>query len=171
MARTYSRRNDDDTIDEHGVLRNGQIGRARFRDAADRYFGNLAANSRVIAGDGTPEALSKPGFRHDASARRSDMAYDAKETAYQQYDQEMADAWKGDKEGYSETSEGMVCIVQNQTVPESYGAPGHIRRVNGQLICVPDSRSSAGDQKMTMDQIYEKYDQELRDSWKTPPRR
>jgi len=34
--------------------------------------------------------------------------------------------------------EGDACTVRNPEYPDDQGAPGHLRSVGGQLVCVPD---------------------------------
>ncbi len=173
MAKTFRRRDLDDDEDE--TLQDGKAVRLpmmmrdsrppHWQDAADKYFENRAANSRVTGITGMPKSLHQPGFRFsDANANKA-----ALDAAYRAEAEYLENAWKGaDKEGYAPTSEGMTCTVQGSAYPNDYGAPGHIRRgADGSLVCVPDRKSSAGDRAMTMDQIYEEYDAALRVAYKS----
>ena len=61
---------------------------------ADRYFEGRAADSRVIGADGMPESLHRPGFRL-GDANKANL--DARQRAYEDYEQSLQDAWKGDR--------------------------------------------------------------------------
>jgi hypothetical protein len=70
----------------------------------------------------------------------------SKQIAYDEYDDFVTQRWRGgDAEGYSETSIGQVCTVQGADYPLDYGAPGHIKRVGGKIVCVPDAPRSRDD--------------------------
>ena len=118
MAKTFRRRDLDDDEDE--TLQDGKAVRLpmmmrdsrppHWQDAADKYFENRAANSRVTGITGMPrKSLHQPGFRFsDANANKA-----ALDAAYRAEAEYLENAWKGaDKEGYAPTSEGMTCTVQ-----------------------------------------------------------
>jgi len=160
---------------------------------ADRIMGDRAARSSVVAGDGMAEGLHRPGFRvsqGDArKTKRTDRfgreegeweeededgstCRDSRQQAYADYQTSIQDAWKGNNNsitgaGESEVvspKEGDVCMVQGPEYPESFGSPGHIKKIGKKMVCVPD-RAASGDSATAM---YESYDSALRDSWRNP---
>jgi hypothetical protein len=125
-----------------------------------------AMNSRQHLHDGKG---GTPGRRNGFAFSSDAYAKDELAVAYSEYEDHLRQAYKGvaDVEGYAEGSEGGVCQVRGDAYPDFFGAPGHIRRVNGELVCVPDSKAASGeDHASTMDQIYSAYDQSLETAYK-----
>jgi hypothetical protein len=89
---------DDEFLKDHhrgrvSMMRDGQ---PRWVADADRYFGERAADSRVIGIDGMPESLHRPGYRF-GDANKANL--DERQRAYEDYQQSLQDAWKGDRKG------------------------------------------------------------------------
>ena len=120
-------------------------------DAARREVQHqIADRERVVDGAGDAGlALNRPGSR--MLADRS--AYDAVADAYDEMCRASSDAWKRGPGGhqdalahgteYAEGREGDPCTVCAGAA-EGYleGSPGHLARVDGKLVCVPDKRRS-----------------------------
>jgi hypothetical protein len=105
----------------------------------------------------------KPGFVMSDRVPRPLSIYD-------EYDQRKSTEWRnptGDAEGYGEIDIGTRCTVRDAEYPDEQGAPGHVRRVNGKIICVPD-RPDAGRDRRTIEDAYRQYDAELRNRWRNP---
>jgi hypothetical protein len=137
---------DSDIFDEHGLLRPGKTYRAS-----------------MTLMDGMPPrilARHRPGFVDAATndARR--------ERAYDTYETDLTNAWR--KDAYEEWGEeGDQCTVRDGGVEE--GGPGHLRRINGRLVCVPDRRGSdTRDHATTMAELYDAYDRTLSLAWRQP---
>jgi hypothetical protein len=84
-----------DALDATGTLRDGCSVRvpARFRDGMTPLQREIATKrARLTDGNGNCDefAFSRPGYRimHDAAARN------AREAAYQQYEDELVNSWK-----------------------------------------------------------------------------
>jgi hypothetical protein len=147
---------DDSPFDRNGVLKDGHTATVSMM---------MRDSQRVI-----DASLHRPGFRlGDADMR------DAKQKARDAYERDLVNAWR---DGGSEGAEGSICTVQNDTYPERFGSPGHIK--NG--ICTPDDelQSDARRKAMTTDEIardhqrnmsniYQAYDTSLCDAWRRKP--
>ena len=176
MAQTYRRdANDDNDFDERGVLKDGRrlrvplmmmdglddVERAIVLDAAARRFGLSNGND-----------LRKPGYRYTTDSR----ALEAKERAYRERDEADAEAWRGNPPAgagsgeFRGAQEGDICTVRGLDFLEDLGGPGHLQMRNGHLVCVPDKPQSARkhDHAMTMDEVYQAYDLEISQRWRTP---
>jgi hypothetical protein len=144
---------DDDIFDERGLLRDGKTYRVgtRFMDSAP---------PRVVARQRPGFAT---GFIEAASAARRQRAYDS-------YLTDLTNAWRGDAdERWGE--EGDQCTVREGGVDE--GSPGHLGRINGRLVCVPDRDDDhrsldqrMSDHKQLMDDEYARFDERLRNQWR-----
>ena len=143
--------NEDDPFDERGILKDGRTVRVSMMDAE-------AVRQRLNLHDGKG---GKPGHRpgfiiSDASTR------DAREQAYADYEAYLTAAYKMDAgEG---THEGDICTVKNAEYPNDFGSPGHLRKRNGKLVCVPDEPRTRD--AVTADEAYAQYDKELSEQWK-----
>jgi hypothetical protein len=160
MARRYD--DDDDVFDERGVLRDGRSVRTpmAMRDSMRVAIARNAAS--LDDGRMFDASLRRPGFRHADS-----RTLDATERAYSDYENAQANAWRGaDAEG---GVEGALCTVKNAEYPEAFGSRGHLVRVGNKLVCTPDRRDDARrDSKQTMTDLYEQYNAEMADAWRTP---
>jgi hypothetical protein len=126
---------DTDIWDERGLLRDHKIYRASMA-LMDHDTVHDRGPMRVQSLDAARDRnLNRPGFRvlDDAAGTA------AKNRAYIEYEKSLCDAWRGDSEGFAENAEGMTCTVQSERYPLDYGSRGHVKRVDGQLICVPDN--------------------------------
>lgn len=90
--------------------------------------------------------------------------YQDKQRAYDEYDAEMAEAYKN-----SPTGAGSREFV-GQREGDINGAPGHLRRdKTGQLVCRPDRRQDAAanalDARGIKDAAYQEYDQWVTNAW------
>jgi hypothetical protein len=113
-------------------------------------------------------------------ARDANDANAARDKAYRLYDEQLTNAWRT---GGVEGREGAVCTVRNGEYPEHFGSPGRI--VDG--ICTPLELIDEGELRdmlplrdgLTLDQLqlahkermaraYQAYDEELRNTWRTP---
>jgi hypothetical protein len=132
-----------------------------------------AARSPVVDAAGGTAGLHRPGPRY---ARDQD-ARAAVEQARAQWIDQMTTAWQrlptADVRG---AQEGDQCTVREGGHDE--GAPGHLRRINGELVCVPDRRhQDAAPRGPTYDAAegerikaaaYAAMVDELTNAWRTP---
>ena len=153
MARRHT--DDDDPFDENGILKDGARVRVSLMDAMT--VRDHQRRPLVTDAQGGTSGLHRPGYRIAPNITRDHNHYD-------QRDAEDAVAWRRDAVG--EGVEGSVCTVQNAAYPDDFGSPGHIRMLNGKLVCVLDQPVKKD--AMTMDQIYEAADAALREQWRTP---
>jgi hypothetical protein len=115
-----------------------------------------AGRSRVLDG-----AMHRPGFRVTNDA----AMLDAKRQAYTDYENWLGNAWcdtANPPTGFGERGsigarEGDECTLD--------GAPGHLHRDGGRLVCVPDrrSRDAMTDARAA---AYADYENWLRDAWR-----
>lgn len=132
------------------------------------------ASSLVVDAKGGTSMGSRPGFRtiiEDGSGSALDAAaavhrrrvLDDVSRARAEYHDYITNAWRGedafgDDEDYGPQALGQVCSVAAEEYPAQYGAPGHVRRVGGRYLCVPDqSRDSATDSRERAYQLYDKH--------------
>jgi hypothetical protein len=94
---------------------------------------------------------NSPGFR----LFDNDLGCTAKDIALREHERYLNDAWEGSAEiptGAGEqpmrgSEEGDVCTCRgDDEYPQ--GAPGHLRKVNGALRCVPDDEDGADDDEL-----------------------
>jgi hypothetical protein len=125
---------------------------------------------QLLVTDGTndPVNLHKPGYRYltDTTARSAgDVAL---KQAYEAYDQEQSRRWQhGDatREFVGE-QEGAVCMVSNPEYPLDQGSAGHLRTINGRLICVPDKPRNDAQTIDAREDAYAAYDAAARNAWR-----
>jgi hypothetical protein len=173
------------------VLKDGRSVRVRFRDAqAARGQAPAAHDGREPLTDQQRRDLQgcRPGFRTLDSAQlreRQQIARDAREIA----EREMCEAWRNpplglgrlrDGNGFGSggfvgAREGDQCTVRGQEYPDSFGAPGHLERRNGRLVCVPDdgdddaaSDSAFADNQLSdaTERAYAAYAAEISQRWR-----
>lgn len=173
----------DEDFDEDGKLRkmpkvlaDGET--MRFSMAMSMK--DSAGRSRVTDGNGNDGiALCRPGFRvvNDASAR------DAKAEAYRQYDADLRRAYLDADNTSSPTGAGSHGPIGAREGEECTldGAPGHLHRIGGRLICVADPRSTsarpvqrndahdAKDWARIREEMYSRYDLEASLAWQNLP--
>jgi hypothetical protein len=169
---------DDGPFDAFGILRDGRSVRVSLmmRDAAMADSMQRDAARRFGLGDAL--ALHKPGQRLQVDeAARAHV-----EEVYQDEKRKLQDAWRkpvADAAGeFRGAQENDVCTVREGGVGE--GGPGHLRMVNGRLVCVPDQRrqdSASVPRTMTADAAQKIRDeawlasvQELENAWRGPAR-
>jgi hypothetical protein len=181
---------DDDAFDENGRLRDGHTARVpvQLRD------GIPAPPVRRRALDAAEHAAlnsCRHGFRYantadDSMAERRAWARDA----YTTHEYELANAWRNPPLGLgrlrddygnggrfgSVGREGDTCTVRDGGVNE--GAAGHLRRVGGRLVCVPDDEdddpafddSAFNDAQMDAEQyrelVYQEYARSISRAWR-----
>jgi hypothetical protein len=151
------------------VLADGEVLRVRFFDGRPP-----PDHLRVTDAHGGSAGLHRPGYRlaHGggaADALQRDGAAADRAKAYALYDAEVRQAWRGDDaEAYAEGSEGSSCTVRNERFPLKFGSEGTIRRVDGELICVPNNPQARTDHATVMDELYQEYDDELENAWRSP---
>jgi hypothetical protein len=121
------------------------------QDAARRSGTGASA---VLVNDGSDDAwaLHRPGPRYlaDATARNAANAELAK--AYAEYDADQSQRWRGAQAQGAEfvgAREGLQCTVQGPEYPHDYGSPGHLRRLDGRLICACPTIPSRVDRRGT----------------------
>ena len=100
MARTIRNRSDDEDAD---ILKDGQVGRVRFRDAQ-----SVRTHAQLHDGRGGVPGR-RPGYAFDANP----YVKDELAIAYAERDEYLRDGWKGtkDAEGFREGSEGDSCTI------------------------------------------------------------
>jgi hypothetical protein len=111
---------------------------------------------RVTDGAGKTVGLHRPGFRLSATdARSTDL------DVYAEYEKFLVDSWKtpsitgAGERGQVGAREGDLCTID--------GRPGHLKKVNGELSCVPDAQQ---DHQQRMAQLYDARDLELSQEWR-----
>jgi hypothetical protein len=153
-------------FDEDGVLRDG----ARVRvpvflmDGADAWRQDM--HQHFAAQDAAQPtfdvAAHRPGFRDSRSVEQ----LDALEKIYQQHDAEESERWRNPPSVHDagvalRVSPGARATSVLRAGGRGEGSPGHLRFVNGKLLCVPDNPRQ--DSKPTRDAVqreYELYDLE-----------
>ena len=152
--------------------------RVRFRDAeAARDQAHAAHDGRQPLTDQQRRDLQgcRPGFRtldSDSYRERKALARDA----YAEVEHRLTNAWRdGPVNGFGSSGlrgqvEGDLCTID--------GAPGHLRRVGGRLVCVADDEdedtafddSAFNDAQMEAEQqrelAYRDYARELTRAWR-----
>jgi hypothetical protein len=148
--------------------RSFRVGLADSLDPLQRAVARHAQRStRIVDGNGDSGlALNKPGYRlGDQKPRRTDF--------YDEYDAIISREYltgagsKGPK-----SREGDPCTCRNEQFPESFGAPGHLQGIDGQLVCVPDRMS--GSEPADLDdafldereKAYQEHDFYLQNAWR-----
>ncbi len=167
------KRGDDNDDDAHRILADGERMRVPMF-AMDSVQRSVAQHFHD--GHGNRDLVGhRPGFVMDAHDAR-----DAVKEAYRLRDEADANAWRT---GGVEGREGAVCTVRNGEYPEHFGSPGRI--VDG--VCTPLELIDEGELRdmlplrdgLTLDQLqlahkertaraYQAYDEELRNTWRTP---
>jgi hypothetical protein len=173
------------------ILKDGRSVRVRFRDAqAARGQAHAAHDGRQPLTDQQRRDLQgcRPGFRtldSDTYRERKAWARDAREIA----EHEMCEAWKHPplglgrlrddngfgSRGFVGAREGDQCTVRGQEYPDSFGAPGHLERRNGRLVCVPDdaddgdaAESAFADNQLSdaTERAYRDYAKRIANAWR-----
>ena len=139
--------------DQHGSVVQARVP-MMLRDSADANRREVQAAIKadrqrdVVDAAGGTAGLHRPGprFASDASAR------DAAEQAYTQMVADSSDAWRRGPGGHQDASAlgteyvggqpGSPCTVRAGSA-EGYleGSPGHLARIGGELMCVPDQQT------------------------------
>ena len=151
------------------------------RDAKSAH----APNFSVTDAFGGTNGLNRPGFRHvinDAAGRDARQQAEHRQQIYDQYDYEIQRAYLDADNTNSATGqgshtpiggqEGDVCTVRGQQFKESFGSPGHLRRINGLLVCVPDAKPKSKDAQGIRDhasimrEVYDEYSRTIQDAWR-----
>jgi hypothetical protein len=147
-------------VREHG-LEDGDTLRVSMtmRDSlspVQRAIAEDADRRRARLHDGTGNSQfvgNKPGFVFAA-----DADYGATERARQDMIKDHEQAWSRDdrftfepveketgfgSKWFAGAREGDPCTVQGAEYQSEFGSPGHLKRINGRLVCVPDRRARA----------------------------
>jgi hypothetical protein len=121
MTLQQQRHDDDDDFD-NGILRDGRTFRVPMR-MADTAIRN------------------RPGFVTNATNDERQRAYDAMcadlETRYR--DRSPSGFGSGKLHG---AQEGDICTCRGPEYPNEVGSPGHLKRIDDRLVCVPDMLNS-----------------------------
>jgi hypothetical protein len=166
----YHTTNDDDfeIINGKKILRDGRVYRRSMylMDGGSRTDDRGPMRITDAAGNGGL-ALNRPGYR---CLLEDDAGIHAKAEAQRQYLKDLQNAWRGDA-GNEGMVEGAACIVRNAEYPNDQGMPGHVRRIGGRLICVPDAPKASGNDAMPVSDIetaYRLYSEEISQAWRIP---
>jgi hypothetical protein len=151
MTKTKSRTrrryaDEDDAFDERGVLRDGHSTRLplMMRDSLqDDIARSTAGRSRLEDSAGRRPG-NRPGFVFDSSGSNAETR-----KAYAEHDAWLRDAHlnqppTGDSLSFVGQRAGDVCTVRSgggKYGPE--GAPGHLKNIDGELVCVADQQQDA----------------------------
>ncbi len=163
---TKYRRNGHDVDEDEalvdGVLKDGYAIHTPIF-AMDSVQRAISRNGLHDGHGGTP--FHRPGYIVDASDTDAD---ERRRQMYATYDAEKAAEYLGG--GGEGSVENAVCTVRNPQYPRAQGAPGHIRRVDGKLICVPDElqRDALPARDGNMADVYAAYDARIREMWRSP---
>jgi hypothetical protein len=135
----------------------------------------------VTDASGGTSGLNRPGFRRLADNSASDAVV---EQAYSERDAWLRDAWRGSDADNTNSAtgqgshtpiggqEGDVCTVRGQQFKESFGSPGHLRKIDGLLVCVPDAKPRSKDAQGIRDhasimrEVYDEYSRTIQDAWR-----
>jgi hypothetical protein len=170
---------DDSPFDERGRLKDGRTYRVRMH-AKDSVQAAIMADRRSHVTDATGDSglgLHRPGARFATDA----SLYDAAMEAYAQATCAAEEAWRKGP-GWQDASalgtgysgrEGDPCTVR-AGASEGYleGSPGHLARVDGKLVCVPDKPSRRADSMSIADaeaikqRAWEDANREAAEAWK-----
>jgi hypothetical protein len=185
---------DEDEAFVNGVLKDGitLTVPTRLRDSQRDASDSDSVKRRVVRvrdGFGNP-AGRRPGFVTSiASDQVASRTKRMRDQAYADYDSRITTQWRGgdDDDGdgdFMGAAEGDACTVRCEEFPLAQGAPGHLRRYGGKLVCVPDSttdsrrqdRRHAQDAKTVNDaarahrqrmaDVYREYDKERANAWR-----
>jgi hypothetical protein len=155
MVRTFQHADEDDT-DLRKILKDGErwhVPMFMMDSAQHDVFRQFA---RVSDGSGDSGiGLHRPGFRiADVSSGAE------RRRIYDGYDDAVQSEWKNPLTGFGSGEfigqrPGDICTID--------GWPGHLKKINGELRCVPDRERDAAP---TMDAFYAEYDRSVSEQWK-----
>jgi hypothetical protein len=166
----------DDDFDERGILKDGHRLRVPLM-MADSWQQDMVRRL-PLATDASSDGgidLNRPGFRVSAA---DGAARDAKERAYALYDEEIANAWRGESDDYwldqiTGESEfrgheiGSSCTVKSGGgklgAEESRGT---IQMVEGRKVCVADGKRTDAMIRDSREAAYRAYDADLQNAWR-----
>jgi len=159
--RTYQRHDidDEDAYDENGILKDGHalVVPLRMMDAMQKDIHEHFSGAKITDG-----AFHKPGFRVSATVTRDRSIYDS-------YDAEVASAYKNVGAVESEVRgqrEGDSCTVKSgQGLYGPEGSPGHLQMVEGELVCVADSKLSDA-MRDEREATYQAYQNRIQNAWR-----
>jgi hypothetical protein len=149
MTKRYD---DDDDIFEttasgKRILRDGARVRVSLTDAQ---------TARLHDGRGG-EPGHRPGF-----AISDAVVHDERQRAYEEYDQQLGDAWRKDAAPFGayplSAGEGSECTIN--------GAPGTLVREGNCLVCKPSNRQDAAHTVDARDLAYAEYDKSTSEAWR-----
>jgi hypothetical protein len=168
-------------------------------DAAHDAMRDAAMRGAPFLHDGhgnTDVVGHRPGY-----LVRADIANDQRRRAHDAYRHDLENAWRNpfsrpapenrhDAEARPPTGfgshgsrgqqEGDLCTCRGPEFVESFGAPGHLRMVEGRLVCVPDENRRSKQQQQRPDpasdaqrradkaEMYAAYDAAKREEWRNP---
>jgi len=165
VAKTDQRQDDDaNPFDERGVLKDHRSYRVPMyaMDALSRDVAQPFAGVTDATGD-DGLSLHRPGFRISKTITRDRSIYDA-------YDSAAEVAYKNVGGVESEVHgqrEGDTCTVKSgQGLYGSEGSPGHLRMVEGELVCVADSKLSDA-LRDEREAAHQEYQDRIQNAWRT----
>jgi hypothetical protein len=158
MTKQPQRLDDDDAFDERGVLRDGKRWTVpmSFMDSMQRsvaqHFAKVTMQDhRLDLHDGHGGLV---GFRPGWAVPTDNQLFDSnKRELYRQYDEAAEQAYKDPptgqgSHGFAGAQVGDICTVRNAEYPSDQGSPGHLKMVNGALVCTPDQPRSTSARPM-----------------------
>jgi len=145
MPRNLEDYSDDDPIGPDGLLRDGHRLRVRMTARDGATVRGQVASRHVHDGRHSEFGLNKPGPRYNDAIDTSKIA-----RAYEAMVRDGEERWRagpGSQDAsalgteYAEGREGDPCTVRAGAAEGHLeGSPGHLGRVDGKLVCVPDKR-------------------------------
>jgi hypothetical protein len=166
-----NRTHDDDAFDERGILRDGRSVRVsmQMRDAAmTRHTGQrqqTSSKNRITDGTGNPLGLHRPGWRIPTVQDRR-----ATRDALQRYETQISNRFKcGDGERLCDDCDGEGFV--DGIVCDACGSDGVLPE-DERGTCAKSNFGSTNegarsDSAMTREQLYDAYDRELGEMWRT----
>ena len=174
---------DEKSLDK--VLRDGDRLRIpmRFMDSMQRDIGQHFTTAKITDGH-----LNRPGFRTLADTAATDARLlDARKQADEAYAER--DLWlqrayldAGQTGATIGQREGDICTCRGPEYPLDFGSPGHLKMLNGKLVCTPDqprsrsaptrpprtdSQNIQATHRAQMNILHDQLDRELAEAWRT----
>jgi hypothetical protein len=149
MTKTKSRTrrryaDEDDAFDERGVLRDGHSTRLplMMRDSLQDDIARHATVRSSLHDSANRLPGHRPGFVFDSSGSNVE-----RQKAYEEQDAYLRDAWMHpvtDSLTLTAARAGDVCTVRSGGGKYGLeGAPGHLKNIDGELVCVADQQQDA----------------------------
>jgi hypothetical protein len=157
MDRSFLRHLDPEDFDENGTLRDGGRYRIPMR--------MMDSIPRSKIGDGVANfAANRPGYRIPSASMHDSKQQRELDRLYAERDAEISQAYLTPT-GFGSTPSTELRGDQPGDVCTIDGWPGHLRKVNGKLVCVADDKTSQ-DARSIRDAAHQAYENDLVNAWR-----